>query len=181
MVGANTWKTRKEISMKKIGSVGMMLALAVIGLVISACSIQVDRNADGTLAVEAVLPEASVQQEIEAGLNDPLIVALHAELHDGYVQVSGERARPLDGGNDEFAFELRLSAQEGHLACVLSAVTIDGRAVDKELVAAWNERLANRLARAGQRSPNASLQSVSISEHALTFVWHVETPRSREG
>lgn len=165
--------------MKAISGGGRILLLGVMGIMISACSMQVDRNADGSLTAEATLSEESVQGEIEAGLDDPLILALHAELHDGWVQVSGERARPLGEGTDEFTFELRLSAQEGHLASALSEVKIGGRMVDERLVAAWNERLAHRLAGAGRRSPNVSLQSVRVSEQSLTFVWRVETPRSR--
>ncbi len=164
--------------MKIIGITGKLLGLTVMGLLMSACSMQVNRNPDGSLRVEAAIPEASVQQEIEAGLDDPLIVALHAELQDGYVQVSGKRVRPLGGGSDAFSFALRLSAQDGHLVTEMSEVTFGGRQVDERLVSVWNERLGTKLERAGRRSPNVSLQSVSVSEESLNFVWRVETPRS---
>jgi hypothetical protein len=165
--------------MKTNGMTGKIFGLILLGLLVSACSMQVDRNNDGSLTVEAAIPEVSVQQEIEAGLDDPLIVALHAELHDGYIQASGERTRPLGEGSDAFSFVLRLSVQDGHLATEMSEATFGGRPVDERLVSVWNERLAARLERAGRRSPNVSLQSANVSEESLIFVWHVETLRSR--
>ena len=51
----------------------------------------------------------------------------------------------------------------------------------EERLALWNERIANRLARAGQRNPNSTLQTVTISNDAVEMIWRVETRRSQAG
>lgn len=158
-----------------------ILAVALLSLMVSACSVNLSRNADGSVGVEVMMPEESVQDELSAGLTNPLITDLQVELHDGYAQVMGERQRPLAEGVDLFGFELRLRAEDGRIAATISEATINGYPVDAARVGVWNEQMAARLARAGQRHPNAELLSVRISETALTLEWRVETARSRGG
>lgn len=157
------------------------LGLIVLALTMSACSIGVDRNPDGSLRLEVNLPEATIQDEIEAGLNDPLIQDLQADLREGYILVTADRKRVLGDQVDRMTFRLDLGAQDGQLTAAISQAEINGEAVDPAFVSVWNQRLANRLEKAGRRNPDATLQSVTISGEALTFVWRIETERSREG
>jgi hypothetical protein len=159
-------------------SVGM-IGLALLSLLISACSIDLSRNPDGSVGVEVLMPEESVQEELSAGLTNPLIRDLAVELHDGYAQVTGERERPMGDGVDQFSFELRLGVEDGHLAATISDAKLNGYPVDAARVGVWNEHMAARLARSGRRHPNAELLSVRITEEGLSLHWRVETARSR--
>ena len=77
-------------------------ALALAGLLAvstSACSIDVDRNADGSLQVSTTISETSLASEIEAGIANPAIEDVDVNLPDGFVDVSATRARPGGGGS----------------------------------------------------------------------------------
>jgi hypothetical protein len=158
----------------------LMMFLIVVGAVlVSACTINVDRNPDGSLRVEVNLPEATIQEEIAAALNDPLIEKVQVDLHEGFISVVAERRRAIVDEVDMLSFRLDLGIAQGHLTATISETMVNSQPVDDAVVAVWNERIANKLENAGKRNPDASLQSVSIDEAALTFLWRVETARSR--
>ena len=163
---------------KKRWIVTMVLAAVAI-LALSACSINLDRNPDGSLKVEIDLPESTIQDEISMALNDPLIEDLQADLRQGYIFVSGDRRRAIGDEVDAMTFRLDLGTQDGHLTAVVSDAKINDEPVDAAYIAVWNERIAGRLESAAKRNPNATLQSVSVSDDALHFTWRVETARSR--
>jgi hypothetical protein len=156
-----------------------MMLLAVASLAISACTIAVDRNPDGSLRLEVDLPESTIQEEIAAALDDPLITDLQADLRQGYIFVTAERKRVMIDDTDSLSFRLDLGAKDGRLTAVISEAKINDEPVDEAYVDVWNERLAKRLENAGKRNPDSSLQSVSVSNDALNFTWRVETARSR--
>jgi hypothetical protein len=153
--------------------------LLLAGLLLSACTIGVDRNPDGSLKVEVSLPEATIQDEIDQGLNDPLIQDLSADLREGYIFVTADRKRVQGDVVDQLTFRLDLGAQDGNLTAEISDVQVNGKPTDAAYADVWNERLANRLENAGRRNPDATLQSVTISGDAVEFVWRIETARSR--
>jgi predicted O-methyltransferase YrrM len=158
------------------------LSIAVIvlaGVFMSACTIGVDRNPDGSLRVEVNLPEATIQDEIDHGLNDPLIQDLQADLREGYIFVTADRKRVQGDEVDQLTFRLDLGAKDGGLTAVISDVQVNGTAAAPDYVSVWNQRLANRLENAARRNPDATLQSVTITGDAVEFVWRIETARSR--
>jgi hypothetical protein len=163
---------------KLVTLLGLLVAVAVAG---SACSLNIERNPDGSLTVESSMTEASLQAEIEAAIADPLIRDLTADLRNGYVFVSAERQRLGSEQTDTMTFRLDLGVSDGHLAATISEAQINGLSIEEERVALWNERIATKLERAGQRNPDSTLQAVTISQDAVTMVWRVETPRSRGG
>lgn len=152
--------------------------LAVAALVLSGCSLNVDREADGSLRVEAIMPEESLQAELEVAIADPLLRDLAADLRDGAVFVTAERDRVTGEETDTVTFRLDLGVSDGHLTAVVSDLLVNGVAAHDERVAVWNERIATHLARAGQRHPNSTLQAVTVGDDALTMIWRIETWRS---
>jgi hypothetical protein len=155
----------------------VLTATAVLAL--SACSIAVDRNPDGSLKIDIDLPESTIQDEISVALNDPLIEDLQADLRQGYIFVSGERRRVIGDETDTMTFRLDLGVKDGHLTAVVSDAKINNEPVDQAYIAVWNERIANRLEGAAKRNPNATLQAVKVTDSALSFTWRIETARSR--
>jgi len=165
--------------MNKKQWVAMVMLLANASLALGACSIAVDRNPDGSLRLEVNLPESAIQEEIAAALDDPLITDLQADLRQGYIYVTAERKRVMGDETDMLTFRLDLGTKEGHLTAVISDAKINQEPVNEAYVDIWNERLAKRLENAGKQNPNSSLQSVSVSDDSLDFIWRVETPRSK--
>ena len=165
--------------MNKKQWMAMMVLLTTASLALGACSIAVDRNPDGSLRLEVNLPESTIQEEIAAALDDPLITDLQADLRQGYIYVTAERKRVVGDETDMLTFRLDLGMKEEHLTAVISDAKINGEPVDEAYVGIWNERLAKRLENAGKRNPDSSLQSVSVSDDSLDFIWRVETPRSK--
>jgi len=158
----------------------MMLGLLVVmALAVSACSVDVERNPDGSLAVESSMTGDALQDELEAAIADPLVREFTADLHDGYILVTSEREQVMSDGTDTMTFRLDLGVSDGHLTATISDVKLNDKPVEEERVAVWNERTATRLERSGQRNPNSTLQAVTVSEDGVTMAWRVETARSR--
>jgi hypothetical protein len=157
----------------------LFLLVGLLGALVSGCSANITRNPDGSLTVETSMTGESLQSEIQAAIADPLIQNLTAQLEPGYINVSGTRKRLNSDQNDTLTFRLDLGVSNGHLTATISNALIDGQAVEANRVALWNERIANRLENFGQRRPNSSLQSVTITSEAIMMTWHVETPRSQ--
>ena len=161
---------------KRTVTIGLAL-LAILAL--SACNIGIERNTDGSLRTEARMTEDSLQAEISAAIADPLVQSLTADLREGHVWVEAVRKRLGSEQTDDMRFRLALGASDGHLTAAVSEATINDRPIDPARVELWNERIATKLERAGQRNPDSALQSVSVGEDAVTMVWRIETPRSR--
>jgi hypothetical protein len=159
----------------------IFILAALLGLLLTACQASIARNEDGSLRIETSMTEAAIQSEIEAALADPLIQSVTVDLQSGYALVSGTRKRLNSDQTDTLTFRLDLGVREGFLTAAISNAEVDGVPVEAERVALWNERIANRLERAGQRRPNSTLLSVTITSDSVTMVWRVETARSRGG
>jgi hypothetical protein len=146
---------------------------------LSGCTINIDRNPDGSLNLEALMDEATLQSELRAAIADPLVQDLTVELSDGYIQASTERKRIMIDDVDSLSFRLDLGVQDGHMTAEISEAQLNGEPLEEERVEAWNARIATRLERAGRRNPDSTLEAVTISDESLTMVYRVETWRSR--
>ena len=153
--------------------------LMVMGLVVSACSVEIERNADGSLTVESSMTGDALQDELEAAIADPLVREFTADLHNGYILVTSERERVMSDEVDTMTFRLDLGVSDGHLTATVSGALLNDLPIEQERVAVWNERIATKLGRSGQRNPNSTLQAVTVSEDAVTMIWRIETSRSR--
>lgn len=157
----------------------LILLLGLLGALVSGCTANITRNADGSLTVETSMTAESLQTEIQATIADPLIQNLTVQLEQGYINVNGERKRLNSDQTDTLTFRLDLGVSDGHLTATISNAQIDSQTVEANRVALWNERIANRLENFGQRRPNISLQSVNVTSQAIMMTWHVETARSQ--
>src|SRR3989304_7569409 len=133
-------------------TISIIILAGLMGVLLSACQANITRNEDGSLRVETSMTEAALQTEITAALSDPLIQSVTVDLQSGYMLVSGERKRLNSDQTDTLTFRLDLGVSEGFLTATVSNAEIDGIPVEAERVALWNERIANRLEKAGARS-----------------------------
>jgi hypothetical protein len=153
--------------------------LGVMALLVSGCSLDIDRNTDGSLSVAAKMSAESLQEEINAAIRDPLVEELDVALHDNYILVTGDRRRASGDEIDELTFRLDLSVEDGHLAAAISDAQVNHLPIDEDRVARWNQRIADNLTRAAHRRPNSTLNSVQITQGGVVTTWHIETARSR--
>jgi len=160
---------------KMIGLAGWLL-VAVVAL--SACTIHIDRNGDGSLRAETSMSAESIQKEIAWAIRDHKVKELSVDLKDGYVQVTGVKEMPVGDHTDELSFKMTLGVQDGHLTATISDAEFNQNPIDGERVAEWNERVAQNLEKKGQNHPNSTLESVSVTPDGVTMVWRIETKYS---
>lgn len=153
---------------------GLVAALSLIG---AACQLDVERNADGSLQIEALIDEADIATEIGLGIGEGETVAV--DLRDGYALI--DAAGPSKSGRrtDTVSFRLDLFVVDDHLGAEVTDAVWNGIDVPQELVEIWNEELAAELEDAAKEHPDSTLQSVQITEAQLRFVFRVETEHSK--
>jgi hypothetical protein len=61
----------------------------------------------------------------------------------------------------------------GQLIASVSDAQIDNSPIDQARVDNWNQTIANRLSKIGQRNENNILQSVNITPEIVTMTWNV--------
>jgi hypothetical protein len=151
----------------------IVVLVIVMGLssLLSACNWNATRNADGSWTVTANMDETDAQQAINMALDDPLIKSVQVDFQPGVIAVTADR-QSVDGKRTEvITFNVTLSVVDGHLGAVVSDAMTNGRPLEASV---WNQRIANRLENAGQRRPNSTLQSVTVTASGLTMVWNAQ-------
>lgn len=157
----------------------MMVAVAAFALIAGACSIDVERNADGSLQVQTVLTEDSLANELERGMDDPQVNYLTVDMKDGYALVAVERERDSGFGVDDISFRVELFVVDGHLGANVTEAVWNDVPIPQDLVDIWNEELAAELEAGAKEDPDNTLIAVDISETALTLELRVETEESK--
>jgi hypothetical protein len=149
----------------------------VFTLFLAGCSIDITRNEDGSLQVESQMAEEALQSEINRALADQQMESMTVTLQNGLIQVVGERPRAQGDATDILTFDLTLGVAEGGLTAVVANPQLNGIDLDPARTANWNARIAERLERLGQRRPNSTLESVTVTSDAVLMSWRVEPQR----
>jgi hypothetical protein len=158
----------------KTNSKRIIVLLTALALLLSACKANISRNADGSFDVETTVGQQELQEAITAAIADPLVREISVSLQSGYVLVSGVRERLNDPGKtDTLSFRLDLGVNNGQLTASISDAQLDGVPLEQNRVDHWNQTIANRLAILGQKNPNSTLKSVSITPDSVGMTWHV--------
>lgn len=148
--------------------------LTALLFLLSACRANISRNGDGSATVETTITQQELQDAVSASIADPLIKNVTVSLQSGYATVSGERQRLNDASkSDSLSFRLDLSVNNGQLVTSISNAQLDGVPLEQNRVDNWNQTIANRLSKLGQKNQNSTLQSVSITPQAVTMTWNV--------
>ena len=148
-----------------------VLLIALLFL-ITACKANIARNADGSLTVETSISQQELQSAISGAIADPLVKNITVTLQSGFILVSGEHERLNDNSKtDTLTFRLDLAVSNGQLTSTISNALLDGKPIEQNRVDNWNQTIANRIAKIGQKRPNTTIQSVSITPNAVTMTW----------
>ena len=153
-------------------------SLAAFGLLAGACQIDVERNDDGSLGIEAVISESDIATEIALGMAAEE-GTVTVDLKDGYALVTGEGPSEEHPLTETVSFKLELYVDGDHLGAEVSEATWNGYDIPQEIVDVWNEELAKELEAGAKEDPDSTLVDVEITEDELRFEFRVETDQSR--
>ncbi len=164
-------------------SVWILGGVLILGLLLSACSIELQRNEDGSLSATTIIGGAELESEIELALSfgDSRVKNVDLALQAGEIDVSVERQRRDADQVDELSFTMALSAEDGGLVIEISDVELNGEPAPDEFVERMSQRIVRRLARFKENHPRRSLQSVSVRPEGVEMVWRLETRYSQAG
>ena len=155
----------------------LAVAIAAFGLLASACRIDVERNDDGSLQVEALISEAEIAQEIDLGMEEEGEVTV--DLKNGYALVEAEGPAEWGDGTDVVTFRLDLFVVDDHLGASVTDATWNGIEIPEAMVEIWNEALAAELEASAKEHPDSTLEAVEITEDTLRFEFQLETEQSK--
>ncbi len=145
------------------------ISLVLLTFALAGCTFNVARSPEGGFLVNAGIPDSVIQQAIQVALQQDLAVsAIQITLHEGYIEAAGTRPR-AQGGEDTLAFELRLGASNGLPIAAISKAVLNGEPVSAEMTDRWNIQIAESIQRFAEQTPNASLESVTVTSEAVTL------------
>lgn len=151
--------------------IGLVVAL---GLVASACRIDVERNSDGSLQLEAVITEADIARELGFA-EDPDFETLVIDLKDGYALFDASGPNDDDATRtDEVSFRMELFVVDGHLGAEVSDAYWNGIEVPQLFIDEWNEELAEDLEKSAKKDKDSTLIDVEITEDEVRFEFRVD-------
>lgn len=165
------------IFVRKMFLTGLML---VLGLSISACSFNVERNEDGSWTITGHVSEAEISDLLNDVINNPQVQNVNVQFHSGYMTASVEFTNVAGTHVDTMTFRMDAGVKDGHLDLVMSDVRWNGDPAQDARVAEWNANLAAALEKGGQRHPNSQLEAVTITDSDMTLVWHAEGRRDQQ-
>lgn len=162
--------------MKKIS---MMVAVAAFALLAGACSIEVERNDDGSLQIQTVLTEESLANELARGIDDPNVESMTVDMKDGYALVEMEAKSEWGDGTDTVSFKVEMFVVDGHLGVNVTEAVWNDIEIPQELTDLWNEELAKELEEGAKEDPDSTLVAVELAEDSLTMEFRHETDESK--
>lgn len=165
--------------MKNLLKWPVAILIMVAAVLVAGCAVDISRNPDGSLRVEAEMPQAALEAEIRAAMSDPLVEEVTVNLHDGYLTTSTTRRRAGSSEKDTLSYRIDLGVADGHMTAVISDVKVNGWTPTASAIQEWNDRIASNLEKAGRESENSELSDVRVTPESVILVWRVETARSR--
>ena len=151
----------------------MVAVLTALALLASACSIDVERNDDGSLRIDGEITADSLATEFE---RDPENNSVDVAIKDGVmlIDVAG-----VDE-NGEYVANLRveLSAGDGTLVVDITEAFYNGWTVPDKIRDEFNKAIAKEIRKAVQENPDAALVSLVADDGKIVTQWRVETEAS---
>ena len=152
----------------------MVAVLTALALLASACSIDVERNDDGSLRIDGEITAESLAAEFE---RDPENNSVDVAIKDGVmlIDVAG-----VDE-NGEYVANLRveLSADDGTLVVDITEAFYNGWTVPDKIRDEFNKAIAKEIRKAVQENPDATLVSLVADDGKIVTEWRVETEDSK--
>ena len=152
----------------------MVAILAALALFTSACSIDIERNADGSLQIDGQVTADSLATEFE---RDPDNNSVDVAINDGVMWIDVEG---IDE-NGEYVANLRveLRADDGVLVVDITEAFYNGWTVPEGIRTAFNDAIAREIRKAVADNPDATLVSLVADDGKIVTEWRIETEDSK--
>ena len=152
----------------------MVAILAALALFTSACSIDIERNADGSLQIDGQVTADSLAAEFE---RDPENNAVAVAINDGVMWIDVEGVDE----NGEYVANLRveLRADDGVLVVDITEAFYNGWTVPEGIRTAFNDAIAREIRKAVADNPDATLVSLVADDGKIVTEWRIETEDSK--
>ena len=150
---------------------GAMLGLA---LVVSACSLDIERNTDGSLQIVGEVTAESMANEFE---RDPKNDSVDVSIDDGVMWLDVEGTDE----NGDYVANLRveLGASDGALTVDITEAFYNGWTVPDEIRDMYNKAIARAITKAVAENPDATLESLTADDGKIVTEWRIETEDSK--
>ncbi len=152
--------------------------LAVLGLFAGACQLDVERNTDGSLQIEAVISEADIANEIALGMQAEE-GNVTVDLRNGYALIEATGPTQDNPFTESVSFRMELFVVDGHLGAEVSNAKWNDIDIPPAMVEVWNEELAKELEEGAKEDPDSTLVAVEIKNKELRFEFRHETEQSK--
>ena len=152
----------------------MVAILAALALFTSACSIDIERNADGSLQIDGQVTADSLAAEFE---RDPKNNSVDVAINDGVLWIDVEGVDE----NGEYVANLRveLRADDGVLVVDITEAFYNGWTVPEGIRTAFNDANAREIRKAVADNPDATLVSLVADDGKIVTEWRIETEDSK--
>ena len=158
---------------RKTLMLGAMLGLA---LLLSACSLDIERNTDGSLQVVGEVTAESLAAEFE---RDPENDSVTVKIDDGVMWVDVEGT---DENGDVIAnLRVELGSSNGAPTVDITEAFYNGWTVPDEITDMYNEAIEKEITKAVQDNPDATLVSLTADDGKIVTEWRIETQDSKSG
>ncbi len=153
----------------------LVTALTALAVAASACTIDVERNSDGSLQISSLMTADSLAAEFE---RDPRNDRVTVEIQDGFMLVD---AAGTERNGDEFiaSFRVDLGLSGDVLTVDISDAVYNGWTIPADVVQRWEDAIAAELTKAARDNPNATLVSVIADGGQIAMEWRIDTRESR--
>jgi hypothetical protein len=153
-----------------------MAAMAALALLLSACSVNIERNQDGSLQVDGEITAESLAAEFE---RDPENNSVDVRVDDGVLWLDVEG---VDENGDYVAnLRVELAVADGTLVVDITEAFYNGWTVPDEIRDEFNKEIAKEIKKAVNQNPDATLLSLVADDGKITTEWRVDTKDSKKG
>lgn len=154
----------------------LMAAMAALALLLSACSVNIERNQDGSLQVDGEITAESLAAEFE---RDPENNSVDVRVDDGVLWLDVEG---VDENGDYVAnLRVELAVADGTLVVDITEAFYNGWTVPDEIRDEFNKEIAKEIKKAVNQNPDATLLSLVADDGKITTEWRVDTKDSKKG
>jgi hypothetical protein len=152
------------------------MTVVAFALLASACSVDIERNADGSLQLAGEVTAESMATEFE---RDPKNDAVDVTIDDGVMWLDIEGTDE----NGEYVANLRveLGVEDGAPAVDITEAFYNGWTVPDEIRDEFNQAIEKEIRKAVKQNPDAQLLLLTADDGRIVTEWRIETKDSRNG
>lgn len=153
----------------------MLGIIGMLAIVASACTVNVERNPDGSLQIIGEVTAESLAGEFE---RDPNNENVTVSIDGGAMTVAFTETEE-NGEKADIVLKVDLGADDGLLVVDITEATYNGNEVPDWITDIYNQVIAEGIKASATEEPDASLVSLVADDGKITTEWRIETDESK--